>query len=147
MAKTPTLTEALNSLKTSEARAGAVFELITKPSNAVAVEIDGLTGDVLRTGIGIAFQQGDFKKGFAMAKKGGILEEIVSELVKASIKLEKYWQFNRSGEERGDRGIPETIRKLPGFSYDFNEPYYSDEKREKIIPWIKARWSSSLTET
>ena len=131
----PSLEEAYGSLKTPQARAGAVFELVTRPSETQAIEIDGLMGDSLKMGIGIAFQQGDFERGFAMAEKGRILEEIIVEVNQAPTSLINNWSWTE--DEREHQGIPESVRNLPGFNYDFNESDYSGDRIKKVMPWVK----------
>ncbi|MDD5192250.1 MAG: hypothetical protein PHH54_05935 [Candidatus Nanoarchaeia archaeon] len=133
MVTNPSLTEAINSLKTKEGRAGAVFQLLTKQSDANAIEIDGLAGDALRIGVGFAFQQLEFEKGFAMAQKGKILESIITEIIAVP------HEFKITGySEEKNMGIPGSIISLPGFKYDFSQGDYGGVKREEVINWVKS---------
>jgi hypothetical protein len=139
------LTDALNSLRNPDARAGLVVELLTKPSEVSDLDIDGLAGDSLMAGVGYLFKQRDFQRGFEMARKGGALEDLVPQIEQASLKsLDRSQVSTEVWLQYG--GIPPSIRDLPGFNLDSKRFFPGEEVETPAFEWARALKKSLITE-
>lgn len=108
------LTAALKVLQTDEARGTLIYDIFKKryrQEDGDVSEIPSPFPEELSGGVnhavGLAFREGNFRLGFAIATQGGVLEQVAEQVEEAPYDIK--WLRERVCS------IPKTWKTLPGF--------------------------------